>query len=419
MAKKGPSIFKIYSENIDVCRMLTLVEDDKLIGRALIWKVKSVYGYGTPLKDIFFMDRQYTILQSDVEKFRKYAMDNNWAYKTHNNHHSLETVTYNNQEFNAEMEVQLDTYKYNSYDYNEYPYLDTFRRYDPSTGILYNDSEHESNTGNYILDSTDGEFTVIDDNVWSDWYDCEIDREYAIWSTALNDWLYRENSVLVDRGDNQGYYPDSYDDIVYDSYIEEYIHIESSVYCEQEGDYIYTDNALVTITELDDDCSIETTDNFYKDSNDIVKIVDIIKEDREWYNKLSENIPFDDYGAIYCDLITNNYKNEYILKMYEIETFLLLTDNEKDRFYLTKDDAKLLNFDIIETESRDIDWFDYYKEIKTYNKPTLFRNNPLVTIKDIYISLENARAEEKDIKTEYNLIERVKFLEEFYSNEIE
>jgi hypothetical protein len=41
MARKR-NIFSIYENNPDVCQMLILTEDDKLIGRAIVWKVKSI-----------------------------------------------------------------------------------------------------------------------------------------------------------------------------------------------------------------------------------------------------------------------------------------------------------------------------------------------------------------------------------------
>jgi hypothetical protein len=42
LAWLGRDIFSIYENNPDVCQMLILTEDDKLIGRAIVWKVKSI-----------------------------------------------------------------------------------------------------------------------------------------------------------------------------------------------------------------------------------------------------------------------------------------------------------------------------------------------------------------------------------------
>ena len=86
---------------------------------------------------------------------------------------NLGSVTYNDESKTTDMTVKI---KKNNYD--EFPYVDTFRRYDPSTGTLYNDSENSSeNIGNYILDSTSGGYNEVRDVVYSDWYDNEIERE--------------------------------------------------------------------------------------------------------------------------------------------------------------------------------------------------------------------------------------------------
>jgi hypothetical protein len=52
------------------------------------------------------------------------------------------------------------------YDYGRYPYVDTFRRYDPTSGILYNDDDEDSkNEGQYILADTGGGYTEIEGGV--------------------------------------------------------------------------------------------------------------------------------------------------------------------------------------------------------------------------------------------------------------
>ena len=72
MAQKR-NLFSIYTQNQDVCKMLILKEDDKIIGRALVWKLKSL-NVSKDEDPGFFMDRQYTIKESDVQKFRNYEM---------------------------------------------------------------------------------------------------------------------------------------------------------------------------------------------------------------------------------------------------------------------------------------------------------------------------------------------------------
>jgi hypothetical protein len=143
MAGKNSSIFKIYEMNPEVCKMLILKEDDKILGRALVWKLESLRSLGRPVEGIeYFMDRQYTIKDSDVQKFRNYAKEQGWCYKAYNNHHSCETINLEGVDKNVRMTVKVKPFKVSGviedYDYSKYPYMDTFRRYNPNDGYFYN-----------------------------------------------------------------------------------------------------------------------------------------------------------------------------------------------------------------------------------------------------------------------------------------
>ena len=427
MADEDEETFRVYVENPEVCRMLILVEDNKLTGRAIIWKTKKLYGSGSDLDGTYFMDRQYTIKDSDIDKFRDYAKKEGWSYKTNNNHSSLETVTYDGQNFSAELEVQLKAVTSHSdkmYDYGNYPYMDTFRKYNPRTGILVNndDRDEEESIGSYILDSTTGGYTEIESTTYSEYYDCEISRDDAVFSRYLDDWIYVENSVLVSRGSARfiGHYPDDYDDLCYDEWTDEHYMSDDCVYSDEYGShssgYIFAEDALKTATELNDEGQpdrgsySDPYDYFHKKDEEVIHL-DRFKN-KEWYIRLSEEYnDWDDIEAIKEGLIQIDYKNQYILDLFTTETYLLKTDYEKNRFYLTKDDAENLGFEL-EDESNDYykrqtDWFDYYKEVKTYSDPTLFRDKPLVTIKDILYGLYKNET--------YDSLERIKFIEKWYS----
>jgi hypothetical protein len=106
MAKKS-GIFNIYTENPEMCQLLILLnEEDKLIGRALIWKLKSLNIHKSD-EEVIFMDRQYSILESDVEKFRNYAKEKGWSYKCYNNHHSFGTINYKGEDKNVSMTIEV------------------------------------------------------------------------------------------------------------------------------------------------------------------------------------------------------------------------------------------------------------------------------------------------------------------------
>jgi hypothetical protein len=393
MAKQESSIFQIYMDNPEVCRMLVLLEDDLVIGRALIWKLETSDNAAE-----YFLDRQYTIKESDVEKFRKYAIENGWSYKTYNNHTNLGSVTYNDESKTIKMTVKV---KKNNYD--EFPYVDTFRRYDPNTGILYNDNENgEESIGNYILASTSGGYEIVSDDVWSDWHDCHIDRDEAVFSAPLQDWIYRSyaEEVTVGSTRRRGYYPEGYDDIVYLDHENTYCHHDDAVWSEYNNEYYLDGTTIDTIVRIDENTAEPEEYNytvyepFPKWAKDIILVEDLVK--KEWFIRLS-NVYSDwsNTDAVHKDLLTKDYKDEYILDIFTVDTFLIKTDNEKDHFYLTKEDVVLFGYELETKEVDDVantratDWFDYYKELKSYeNNVSLFRDKPIIKLKELFSKIE-------------------------------
>lgn len=160
MREKPASFFDIYVKNPEVCRMLCLLETGedgvtKLKGRALIWKLFSISWDGPSVE--YFMDRQYTTADSDVNKFRDYAKKEGWAYKTYNNHTSLSQVSFDGNEYYAEMVVKIkrETHQH-------YPYMDTLARLNRRTGKLFNDVKNdESAKGCILLRRTTGDFNRV------------------------------------------------------------------------------------------------------------------------------------------------------------------------------------------------------------------------------------------------------------------
>jgi len=147
--------FDIYVKNPEVCRMLILTEDDKLLARALVWKLdKSKSG-----KE-YYMDRVYSIDDFHVQKLVKYAREQKW-------------LTYNSPEYGYFGKNDPEDYKMSvkvkKIKYDRYPYLDTFRRYDRKKGILYGDNCDRK--GGIILNSTCGGYTKGISLIGKAWYD--------------------------------------------------------------------------------------------------------------------------------------------------------------------------------------------------------------------------------------------------------
>lgn len=361
--KSGRGYFDIYTKNPEVCRMLILVEGGKLKGRALVWKVDNNRGF------TYYLDRQYTINESDVNKFRKYADDNDWAYKTYNNHSELQAVTYKGENKYTQMTVHL---KYanedrKSYNYSEYPYVDTFRRYDPKRGILYNDSEQASDyDGQSTSEDTAGGYTQIQGGKWSEYYGEYVDEDRAVWSEPMDSYLDIDESVEIRRGSrrNRGWWPRDHNDIFYDEYHDDYIHADDSIHSVYYGHDILEDDSVIVIRKIDK--HLNTTDDaVYSDDNCYVPNSRL--EDELWFKKLSKKIDTDFIYGVLENCLEKSSDNKWIPESLSIDVFKTLSD-EYEIEYLTIIDAYILGVDVDKSKK--------YKTIDMVSYDTyLYKNN--------------------------------------------
>jgi hypothetical protein len=117
MSEESKSTFNLYTDNKKKVQLLILVDsDDRIHGRALVWKMKE-----SPCDAKYFMDRVYTNRDSDVIKFTNFARENKFMYKKFMNSHVETNVCflYDGQEVFGEVQVKLDG------DFNDYPFVDT------------------------------------------------------------------------------------------------------------------------------------------------------------------------------------------------------------------------------------------------------------------------------------------------------
>jgi hypothetical protein len=137
--------FDIYMSNTDVCSLIILksIEDEKLImGRALLWTLSD----GKK-----FVDRIYTINDSDVGLFRDYAKENGWYVKYYNS--SSDSGRVIDPKTGDMIDLGTITVNIRTGEYDGYPYLDTLKYFIPSKGTLSNEGSSDS----YSLESTNGD----------------------------------------------------------------------------------------------------------------------------------------------------------------------------------------------------------------------------------------------------------------------
>ncbi len=147
MARAPMYYFQIYMNNPEVCSLLVLKNDssDKIKGRALVWKLSSH-------SDKIYMDRIYTNDDSDVELFREYAIFRGWCYKKNNRQEASGLIIDSDKISKNLGNLYI---KLNNMIYNYYPYMDTFKFYDPDKYTL----NTVNTTGEcYLLESTGGDY---------------------------------------------------------------------------------------------------------------------------------------------------------------------------------------------------------------------------------------------------------------------
>ena len=272
--------FYVKNEKISLLILKDREDNTKIIGRALIWKLDKP-------EDRTFMDRVYTVDQSDVEVFIDYATKNKWLYKYRQNMDHDEFIVDTKTGEKSKPVMFIDEVVQT--DDDEYPYLDTMKYYDREDDILTN--HHEILNNEFItLEGTHGEYTnggqysyeqlveMFVDEIKSDfeYYATEIFTSY-VWDFVDDDG-FRERHI---EGDKE-YYLDDFEHIFDndEDKLREYINK-------------FADDSEIpeNLDEMDEDELMELTDSL--DIRD--EIVDDYAEDR-YSNYTAKEILAESYG---------------------------------------------------------------------------------------------------------------------------
>ena len=285
------------------------------------------------------MDRVYTNLDSDVHKFRDYALANGWGYRTSQGTVDYERVSYKNgnEVVNKYMDLKVKLKKLprmSNYEYPNYPYMDTFKSYDVNTGILYNSEK----SGMYLLEDTDGMAIRQDEMVFSSWEDTEIPESEAVWSEPLGTYIWNTSCVRVYHGasENHGWWPDTHEDILFDRYHAVYCHQEDAVVSKTLGGKILCkDLTIKVIISIDAEFNHEV--DYMPRNSKLVRNLSTIELD--WTKRLPPEV------WIHDNLLESNYANKKILKVLSVEVYSL-----SELSLISKADAKILQIDIPEEQ---------------------------------------------------------------------
>ncbi len=130
------SFLELYCKNKVKMLILTVKVDDeeKLRARALLWDNVEVISSQEDLpSNIKVMDRIYSVFESDVVSFKKWASENGYICKWEQNAKSHQFFDIKHNPVKIKCQIKLDDYRLESY-----PYLDTFPFFDIDNGVISN-----------------------------------------------------------------------------------------------------------------------------------------------------------------------------------------------------------------------------------------------------------------------------------------
>jgi hypothetical protein len=347
--RRCSSYLKIYSENPEICRMLILKNDegDKILGRALIWRINTIFGKDSEGKNVeYFLDRIYAINDATKLLFQNYADKNGWLKRTTSRYNDCKDFTLGDVDYHdVTIEIELDKSKF-----DRYPYMDTFKRLIKERGVLVND-EDEDEKGCYILTTTDGGY-IDTSGVWSEWYDERIPEEDAVYSDPLGTWILRDDCIEVEVGrrSNIGLYPSDYDRVIKDCVTDKWIHRNDSFYSEYYQDRFLEDDVIDVITWVNEESSLDNCRvgiEALSDKDDLIS-----PSQMECMGYLEKNNIYDQITKNIVKLSVRT--NKYYFSDLSVKVFV--TPNGD----FSETDCRLLNIDVKNLKS-------YYTDILAYN----------------------------------------------------
>jgi hypothetical protein len=195
--------FSLYEYNNHVIKMLIMLDDeDKVLGRSLLW----VCG------DLKIMDRIYTTCDEEFTfKFKKWATENGYLYKSNQNWY--DTLNFENLS-TPKREINIDI-KLEKCNLDKYPYLDTFKFLEVSTGIVRNykkphktskirtiscaNGEYITDCDYFIFDDIDRVMRYNGDIAYLDYIDIRTTIRNTVYSDVLGCRILEKDAIYIDN----------------------------------------------------------------------------------------------------------------------------------------------------------------------------------------------------------------------------
>jgi hypothetical protein len=150
------SYLEMYANNSNIQMVILYDKDgkivdgkyksDKILGRALLWKLDNGSDIGP-----YFMDRIYTNNDSDINLFIKFAEINGyWVKDSQTSCSSFKAVLKSQSKINPYLQVSIN------YTPDSFPYLDTLCYFDFRDKVLHTNEDSYDGGNSYLLNDTSG-----------------------------------------------------------------------------------------------------------------------------------------------------------------------------------------------------------------------------------------------------------------------
>ena len=278
----------IYTENPNQVTMVIMkgTDPNKIIGRALIWKLDNGETY---------LDRPYANNDEDVNLFKQWGKDKGY-------------VVYGGSYQHKEVTLDKSNFQY-------YPYMDTFKYLNRDKNLLSTDSsEFDNGDQDWIrLESTGGDYEEAQQGVYSEYYDEYIDEEDAVFAEDVQSYIRSDDAIYLEYKDQ---YVSNEADTVYSEYDSNYYYEHDALHSEYLDDWIYSEDAI--------EVYYNESDTTYVPSNFETRgLVDEFKVNGEWKK------------CILACIFKSPFANEYLFRygtllVYRLEDGTLVTEQEAE-----------------------------------------------------------------------------------------
>jgi hypothetical protein len=222
----------IYTENTNQVSMVIMkgLDPNKIIGRALIWKLDNGNTY---------LDRPYANNDEDVNLFKQWGR--NKGYVVYGD-------TYEHKE------VTLD-----KSDFRFYPYMDTFKYLNRGKNLLstYSGEFDDGNEDWIRLESTGGDFEEAHQGIYSEYYGEYIDEDSAVFAEDIQSYIHSDDAYYLEYKD---IYVSNESSVVYSEYGSNYYLEEDALHSDYLEDWIYSEEAIEVYINQEDQTWVP--DNF-------------------------------------------------------------------------------------------------------------------------------------------------------------